>query len=316
MNRTTKPAAYGGDGWAVRSRSLRQELGDLWGACGISTEWRPLQSVLLHRPGSELADGDDPDARLMLAPLDLRRAQAQHDGLARAYRDAGVAVHYVTPDSAALPNQMFCADLLLMTPEGAVLGRPASAVRAGEERWVARRLADLSIPILKTIRGRGTFEGADAAWLNPRTVLLACGLRTNREGADQVTALLSDLGVTTLRTTLPPGTMHLMGQLRFLDDHRALAWPGRLPDDARAALTDHGYEILKPPDPDDLTGGMAMNLVTLAPDHVLMPAGNPRTQSFLEDLGVRCDTTPVDELAKAAGAIGCLTGILHRDASP
>jgi arginine deiminase len=311
----TGPAAFGGEGWSIRQRTLRQEIGDLWSACGLTTEWRPLRSVLLHRPGAELSeDGStDPNARLLLAPLNLRRAQAQHDDLAQAYRDAGVTVHDVTPAIPPPPNLIFCADLMLMTPEGAVVGRPASPVRAGEERWVARRLADLSIPILRTIRGAGTFEGADAAWLNPHTVLLANGLRTNPEGAAQVAALLSDLGVQTVSTTLPPRTMHLMGQVRFLDDHRALAWPGRLPDDARAALADQGYEIFEPPDGDELRSGMAMNLVTLGPAHVLMPAGNPHTRSFLEDLGVRCDTTPVDELTKAAGAIGCLTGILERD---
>jgi len=44
---------------------------------------------------------------------------------------------------------MFVSDLMFMTPEGAVLARPASTVRAGEERWVARRLAELGVPILK-----------------------------------------------------------------------------------------------------------------------------------------------------------------------
>jgi len=281
----------------------------------MDTEWRRLRSVLLHRPGEELARDGNPDERLMLAPIDLDRAQAQHDGLARAYQAAGVTVRYVTPDAAVPPNQLFCADLMLMTPEGAILGRPASPIRGGEERWVARRLADLGIPILKTIRGSGTFEGADAAWLDPSTVLLACGLRTNPEGARQVTALLSELGVTTLHTTSPPDTMHLMGQVRFLDDRRAITWPGRLSETGHAALADHGYEALVPPDPDELSRGMAMNLVTLAPAHVLMPAGNPHTQSFLEGLGVRCDTAAVDELTKAAGAIGCLTGILERDTS-
>jgi len=306
-------AAYGGEGWQTRTRTHRQELGDLWSACGVSTEWEPLRSVLLHRPGAELAENGDPDARLMLATVDLGRAQAQHDDLARAYGQAGVTVYEVAPSAVVPPNQMFCADLLFMTPEGVILGRPASSVRAGEERWVARRLADLGIPILRTIRDRGTFEGADAAWLNPHTVLLAQGMRTNADGADQVARLLSELGVTTLHTTLPPGTMHLMGQLRFVNEHCALAWPGRLADNARAALRTHGYEIVEPPDPQELSTGMAMNLVTLAPNHVLLPAGNPHTQRFLEGLGVRCDPLAVDELTKAAGAIGCLTGIMERN---
>jgi hypothetical protein len=46
---------------------------------------------------------------------------------------------------------------------------------------------------------------------------------------------------------------------------------------------------------------------------MLVPAGNPRTRAFFETLGVSVQTVAVDELAKAAGAIGCLTGILARE---
>jgi N-dimethylarginine dimethylaminohydrolase len=56
--------------------------------------------------------------------------------------------------------------------------------------------------------------------------------------------------------------------------------------------------------------------LTLSPWHhakYLMAAGNPQTQAWLERHGITCITTPVDELAKAAGAIGCLTGIIARE---
>jgi N-dimethylarginine dimethylaminohydrolase len=85
----------------------------------------------------------------MLARLDVEKARCQHEALAQAYIQAGVKVFYVEPGEASLPNQMFVSDLMFMTPEGAVLARPASTVRAGEERWVARRLAELGVPILK-----------------------------------------------------------------------------------------------------------------------------------------------------------------------
>jgi N-dimethylarginine dimethylaminohydrolase len=167
----------------------------LWKPCGITTEWSPLKAVLLHRPGPELEASADPDQVQMLAPLDAERARRQHDAMAQAYRDAGVAVHYVEPEETPTPNLMFVADLMLMTPEGAILARPASTVRAGEERLVARRLADLGIPILRSVRGTGAFEGADAAWIDPQTVMLARGLRTNAEGAAQVTSLLHEMGM-------------------------------------------------------------------------------------------------------------------------
>jgi N-dimethylarginine dimethylaminohydrolase len=248
----------------------------------------------------------------MLAPLDAEGARAQHDALAQAFRGAGVTVHYVEPPGAAPPNLMFVADLLFMTPEGAIVGRPASTVRAGEERFIARRLAELEIPILRTVRGRGTFEGADAAWIDPGTVLLATGLRTNAEGAAQVAGLLQEMGIAVISVGLPYGAMHLMGTLRFPDRDLAVAWPGRVPYAAVEALRARGYTVLFIPDEVEAECRMALNLVTLGPRRVLMAAGNPITQAFFGDAGIDCQTIDVDGLIKAAGGIGCLTGVLER----
>lgn len=312
MNTLFDAAAYGGPGWSPRTTSLRQEIGSVWGPCGLSNEWSPLKSVLLHRPGTELAGATEPDKVQMLGALDASKAGQQHDGLAQAYRDAGVAVHYVEPDVAPPPNLMFLADLLFMTPEGAILGRPASTVRAGEEQLVARRLAELGIPILRTVRGRGTFEGADAAWLDAETVLLATGLRTNAAGAAQVTALLREMGVDVIQVGLSYGAMHLMGQLRFADRDLAIAWPGRVPYAAVEVLRARGYTVLFLPDEEEAKQGMALNFVTLGPRHILTPAGNPTTLAFYEAAGITCQPIEVDELVKAAGGIGCLTAILER----
>lgn len=313
MTEKFQAAAYGGAGWSPRIKSLRQEIGQLWGACGVATEWSPLQAVLLHRPGPELDRLADPDAVQMLAPLDTGRVRQQHDALAQAYRDAGIAVHYVAPAETPPPNLMFVADLMFVTPEGAILGRPASTVRAGEERFIARRLVELGIPILRSVRGTGTFEGADASWVDPQTVLLATGLRTNAEGAAQVTSLLWEMGVEVILVGLPYGVMHLMGELRFADRDLALVRPGRVPYAAVAALRERGYTVLFLPDEGEAGRGMALNFTTLGPRRILMAAGNPITQALYEAAGITCQTIEVDELLKAAGGIGCLTGILERE---
>ena len=307
-------SAYGGPGWSGRTKSLRAELGDVWAACGVGNEWGRLRAVLLHRPGPELVSADDPDAVQMLAPIDLAEAQKEHDALAQAYRDAGVQVYAVEPDEPP-PNQMFVADLLFMTPEGAVLARPASTVRAGEERRVARRLADLGIPILRSLHGTATFEGADAAWLDPNTVLIGRGLRTNAAGIAQVGALLEEMGVTVIAVDLPFGTMHMMGTLRFADRDLAIGFPRRVPFPAVEALRARGYEVIFLPDEIEAEHGSALNFVTLAPRKVLMVDGNPVTRTFLEARGIECGRGAAAELRKAAGAVGCLSGILWRDES-
>lgn len=313
MKMTNNAAAYGGSGWSPRGRLLQQEIGDIWSSCGINSEWAPLKRVLLHRPGSELSASMDPDAVQMLAPVDSNRAQLQHDALAKAYVDAGVTVDYVEPAQVPPPNQLFVADLLFMTPEGVVVARPASTVRAGEERHVAARLAHLGIPVCRTIGGRGTFEGADAMWLDAQTVLIGTGFRTNGQATRQLADVLGEMGVATLTTRLTQGAMHLMGALRFCDRDLAVVWEGRLQSDALKALEQRGIAVKMLPDETELVNGMALNFVTLGPRRILIPAGNPITETFYKSLGVDVLTVAVDEIVKAAGAIGCMTGVIERE---
>jgi N-dimethylarginine dimethylaminohydrolase len=306
-------AAYGGEGWSLRRSTHREEIGSLWAHCGLNSEWLPLKQVLLHPPGAELSSGNDPKAAQLLEIPDWQLARHQHVAIAQAYRAAGISVHFVDPAQIASPNLIFCADLFFMTPQGAILARPASTVRAGEERWVARRLADRGVPILRTLSGAATFEGADALWLDPQTVLLGCGFRTNAEGARQVCAALSEIGVETIPVDLPVGAMHLMGILRFLDRDLALAWPARLAWRAVEALRARGFAVRFLPDETEATLGGALNFVTLGPRQVLMAAGNPITRAFLAQEGVACHEVVVGELLKAAGGIACLTGIVERE---
>ncbi len=313
MKDRSKTAPYGGKGWSPRERSLKEELGNIWSSCGVNTEWTRLKKVLLHRPGIELTGLSDPDEVQMIEIPSIDIIMKQHDTLAGAFRNSGVIVSYLEPTVTPPPNLMFVADLLFTTPEGVILSRPASSVRAGEERFVATRLANLGIPILRSIRGKGTFEGADAAWLNPDTVMIGVGFRTNKEGAMQVSNYLKEMGIESVKVNLPPGSMHLMGDLRFADQDLAICRPGRVNDSTLDMLGEHGFSTHFAPDEAEIAAGLSMNFVTLGPKKILTASGNPKTQLFYEELGLKCSLVNISEVAKAAGGIGCLTGILERE---
>jgi N-dimethylarginine dimethylaminohydrolase len=284
-------AAYGGDGWSPRVAAHAGEIGSIWAACGIDSEWRRLTAVALRRPGPEIAV-DDIDASQFLDALDLGRAQAEHDALADAYRSHGVTVIEVPEVPRPGPNRMFCADLMVMTPEGAILARPASTVRAGEEVAVAAALAGARVPILKTLTGQATFEGADLMWLDGETAIIGRGLRTNQEAIDQIGQLMAE---------------------RIADADLAIAWPRRTPHAAVVALRERGCEVAFLPEQDEASSNKALNFVTLGPRRILMPGGNPGARGFYEGLGVEVIETPMAELKKAAGAVGCLTGVVARE---
>jgi N-dimethylarginine dimethylaminohydrolase len=305
-------AAYGGDGWSPRVAAHGDEIGSLWAACGIDSEWRRLTAVALCRPGAEIAV-DDIDASQFLDLPDPGRARAEHDALAAAYRAEGVEVIEVGGVARPSPNRMFCADLFVMTPQGAILARPASSVRAGEEVAVAAVLAQARVPILKTLTGQATFEGADLMWLDGATAIIGRGLRTNQEAIDRIATLMAEIGCGLIAVDMPSGTMHLMGMLRIAGIDLAIAWPRRTPQAAVTALRERGYRVAFLPGEGEAENNKALNFVTLGPRRILMPAGNPGARGFYEGLGVEVIETPMAELKKAAGAVGCLTGVVGRE---
>lgn len=308
---TFSSSAYGGAGWSQRVASHDRERGTLWDG-GLDCEWRPLKTVLLRRPGSEIVV-DDVNAAQQLQALDLSRAQAEHDQLSETFANNGIEVLTVPDATDPTPNRMFCADLFVMTPQGAILARPASTVRAGEEVATAMALTAARVPILRTLTGTATFEGADLAWLDPTTALIGRGLRTNQGAIDQIATLCLEIGVNLTAVDMPFGTMHLMGMLRIADKDLAIAWPRRTPHAAVALLRKRGYRVEFIPDEDAAQANRAMNFVTISPRKILMPAGNDMTRSWYEKLDIEVIETPMRELKKAAGAVGCLTGIVARD---
>jgi arginine deiminase len=74
-----------------------------------------------------------------------------------------------------------------------------------------------------------------------------------------------------------------------------------------------GYRVEFLPDVTEAIHNAAFNFVTLGPRKILLAAGNPVTQQFYESLGIECVTVEVGELYKAAGSIGCLSGIVERE---
>jgi N-dimethylarginine dimethylaminohydrolase len=307
------PASYGGAGFRARSRGHADELGDVWGDCGIASEVAPLRRVLLARPPRTLDAVQDPEAWHMLARPDRAALDTAAARLGQTYMDLGVAVDWIDAPGAP-PNLLFVRDLFVMTPEGAVLARMGAQVRAGEERACAAALAGLGVPLLASPRGHETLEGADALFLGG-VVLIGVGLRTNAAGAARLEGVLRDQGIDSQRVAMPAaGVQHLLGVVTPIDAHRVLLREARATDAIRGALRDLGLDALPLPESPELVEGRGANLVAIRPGEVLMPEA-PALQARLTALGVTCHAVDMGPYLAAAGGVACATGILRRDPS-
>lgn len=308
------PATLGGAGYEPRGQSHREEVaaGERWRRVGVDTEYERLHEVLLCWPSDHFAVAQPPDRWLMLAWPDLGLLREQIAAMAAFYTSQGVTAHVFRPDVPPPPNSLFMRDLVFLTPEGAVLGRPAAAVRSGEERFAAEALARLGVPILRSCTGNATFEGADALWLDPKTVLIGVGRRTNAEGCAVVSDVLGAQGVSALPIAMPAGVQHLLGLVVFVDRDLALVHGGKAPEALRSLLRDRGVQLLVLPPDEELTQKRGMNAVVLGPRRLVMPGPCPGIQRALERAGIEAFHLDISEPLKAAGGLGCMTSILRR----
>lgn len=310
-------ATYGGPGWRPRQHTHREdvETGFIWRSCGACSEVNELLEVILARPGFFASTEHDPNESLMLEWPDVQKLQNQAEEIARFYENAGIVVHWAHSPSN-LPNFLFQRDLFFMTPEGAVLARPGSDQRALEARTAASVLSGLGVPILATPRGDAIFEGADALWLNAKTVLIGIGLRTNRAGADLVAYILREMGITSIAVILPSGVQHLLGVVNLVDHNLAAIRADKASDELQSVLRSMNIEIISCPPGEEVSERLGMNFVTIAPRRVVMSTGCPFLKKELSLAGITAHELEVSEYRKAAGGLGCLTGILKRRCAP
>ena len=303
-----------GERWFADETPFQDDMKELWGDWGIDSEIGKLRSVLLRRPGHEIENIEKTyKTYRWKAPMDVGRARDQHDHMAQVYRDHGVEVHYVE-ETGAYPNSLFTHDLMKMTPEGAIIARPSTKFRRGEEKYVAQALSKLGVPIIKTINGKGTFEGACLMWIDKEAVLLGTGNRCNEEGAQQVEHELRAMGVEhILRIPIWFGGVHIDGNINIADRDVAVVFPWKVPHETVVFLMDRGYKIVECNLLEEHAKS-AINFVAIEPGKIVMPAGSPKFKDDLEKAGVEVIDLEVDELQKGWGAIHCMTAYLKRDA--
>ncbi len=300
--------------WLALETSMEKELPEYWGGdWGCDSEVGTLKAVLLRRPGKEIELVKDPEKYRWLDIMDPEKARGQHDALSELYRSQGVVVHYVENMRVDRPNALFMRDNVLMTPQGAIVGRQAMACRRGEERYAAESLALLGVPIVRTISGHGIFETACCLWIDAGSVIIGTGNRSNREGARQVEQALQSMGVEYFyQMQIPYGYAHIDSIISFVDKKRAVIDPARLPWDVWMALKKRGFKLLEAPSSKE-TSGLALNFVALSPGSVVMSSGFPETKKFLHDHDIEVSEVDISELRKAWGSIHCMTAILKRE---
>lgn len=312
-------SAYHGGSWKLRKLTHRQDCSEHWPFAGSNSEFLKLKEVLLYLPPKSPLPIRDPEKVQHLRAVNWVKLRKELFQLEQVFRRHGVTVRRLDGDwfPRAKPNLLFIRDHFFISPWGAILGRMASPVRAGEEKWAQRALADVGIPILGMIQEGGLFEGADALWLSPREILIGLGNRTNTEAFRQIRKTMAIYGVKVIAVELPKKVQHLLGLLQIVDKKLALVRTEICDKRLLRILEQRGVKIIAVPESEEVIDRQGMNVVTLAPRHLLMPQGCARLKALYQQNGLKVvNEVSFSQGLNAAGGLACATGILSRRCHP
>ena len=322
-NETVRMFATPGDPPFEDESELVRHWGRAW---GVNNDVGRIRSILVHRPGDEMKIVD-PAKRIerigsfgdieqgwyfqsdTVPPL--AEMQAQHDALVAMLKSRGVEVHVLEGVDGARLKSCYTRDPLIMVNGGAIVCRMGTRIRRGEELVVTRTLAKLGIPILRTLSGSALMEGGSFAWINSKTAVIGCGIRVNREGAEQVGDVLRRQGVEVIAVDLVGYDIHIDGSFLMIDRDLALIDPFGLPFSFIERLKDLKVRTIEISPADNK---WIVNSLAVAPGELVMPEGaTNRTLDQLASHGVRWTILPYGAMQLNGGGIHCSTMPLIRD---
>jgi dimethylargininase len=284
---------------------------------GARSSTADLRDVLVQRPGAAFGRAFDDPAHGFLRPVDLERAQREHDGLVAALDGLGVRVHQLDADTdadaASDPDLVYVFDPLLVIDAGAVALRPGKPNRAGEPAVLERWLNGRDVPTAGRIEAPGTVEAGDTVWLRDDLFVIGRTLRTNDAGARQLAAIVGgDARIVDVPYWKGPAELvHLMSVISPVSDDLAVVFLPLLPAGLFAWLRDLGIALIEVPEDEYATLGC--NVLAVRPGVVIVADANPLTRRGLEAAGVEVHAVALGEVGEnGSGGVTCLTRPLLR----
>lgn len=233
------------------------------------------------------------------APIDLGRAEAQHEAYEAALSAAGFAIRRL-PALPDAPDSVFVEDTALILGRHAVITRPGAASRADEAESTAEALSgDFTVHRLSG----GTLDGGDVLRIG-ETLYVGRGGRTSAEGIAALADLAGPLGFATV--PVEAGfCLHLKTAATFAGADAAgnpvlLYCPEWVSPECFA-----GVEPVAALEP---AGGNVLR----AGDRLLVSSEAPRTADMLAGRGFDVALLDVSELHKAEAGLTCCSLLAPR----
>jgi N-dimethylarginine dimethylaminohydrolase len=246
---------------------------------------------------------------------DVARAIDEYDQFVEIITAAGAHPRFLPAAKNTGLDSIYARDASVVCQAGVVLCSMGKAQRAWEPGAQGAALRGWNVAVAGEIRRPGRLEGGDLVWLDPETVVIGRGYRTNDEGIRQFAALVGP-SVEVVVAQLPhwrgPGDVfHLMSVLSPVDRDLAVVYSPLMPVTLRERLLERGMTLVEVPDEE--FASMGANVLAIAPRECVMVSGSPRTRALLEREHALVQVYTGREISlKGGGGPTCLTRPLQR----
>jgi dimethylargininase len=243
--------------------------------------------AIVRRPGRNFAKGITTSN---LGKPHFEKALEQHAAYCNALERCGVELIVLEADER-YPDGCFVEDTAIVNSKVAVITNPGVASRRGEEVEISRVLSGFRK--LETIEFPGTLEGGDILRMENHYYIGLSG-RTNREGADQLSEILSKYGFTSSEITVEAG-LHLKSDIAYLGKGNFISTPvfSKMIYPANTVILDQDESY-------------SANCLPVN-DFLLVPKGFPKSKTKIADLGYNIIELEMSEFRKMDGGLTCLS---------
>ena len=228
-----------------------------------------------------------------LGSPNYQTALVQHSEYVTALEACGLEVTVLAADEQ-FPDSTFVEDVALMTPHVAILTNPGAASRRNETSSMLPILQNFYNNVEKIV-APGTVEAGDIMMLN-KHFYIGLSERTNRQGAEQMIAILQKYGMTGQVVELSE-VLHLKTGVNYLEENNLLV-TGEFLNKPEFRQ----YNLLAV----DNDEAYAANSVWVN-NTVLIPKGHPKTKQLIESAGYVTREVDVSEFQKLDGGLSCLS---------
>lgn len=243
--------------------------------------------AIVRRPGLNFAEGITTSN---LGKPDFKKALEQHSAYCEALKGCGLELIVLEPDER-FPDGCFVEDTAIVTSEVAVITRPGAETRLGEEAEISETLSKFRK--IETVNIPGNLDGGDVLRVENH-FFIGISSRTNRDGARQLTAILSKYGYTASETEVGEG-LHLKSGIAYLGKGYFI-W-----ETGYSQIACSSGSIVLDQEETYSANCLAIN------DFLLIPRGFPKSRMKIVELGYNIIELEMSEFRKMDGGLTCLS---------